>query len=705
MEPPRSAQEGTASADPWLFTGAPDPLAGGEVTLMEGTTFAISDGRGDIKPGGAQGLFVRDTRVLDRWRLAVDHRRLGNPTVSLDSPHDATILLLAGERGEPAGSVLVVRHRYVGEGMREDLTLRSAVGSPLTLRVSLRVGADFADLFEVKERRAMPLRPEASASGGELRLRTRRGEEDLAVVIDTDGTADAESGTITWEVSLAPHGHWTTTILVHPHLRGHALTTPYPRGSVPAQAEPALRRERFRAEVPSLWSADDALLDLLRRSVTDLATLQIHDPARPDLPVVAAGAPWFMALFGRDSLLTALMLLPVDAGLAVGTLRALGRHQGTRTDPVSEEEPGRILHEMRFGPAGQLALGGRPAYYGSADATPLFALAVGELHRWHPELVTDDLVAQMDRALAWVVGDGDPDGDGFVEYARKTERGLVNQGWKDSFDGINFADGTIAEPPIALAEVQGYAYAAFRARADLAQSRGDEATARRWRDRAARLRGAFDDAFWLPDRGWYAVGLDRDKRPIDALTSNIGHCLWSGIAEPERAAVVAEHLASPAMFTGWGVRTLASTMGAYDPLSYHNGSVWPHDTALCAAGLARYGHVEQAKRLAVGLLDAAGHFADRLPELFGGFGRDEVPIPVPYPAACAPQAWAAAAPLELLRGLLRLEAGGPTDPPRADPALPERLMPLRIRDIGYRGGRYEIVVEPTGWFLRRQFIA
>ena len=296
------------------------------------------------------------------------------------------------------------------------------------------------------------------------------------------------------------------------------------------------------------------------------------------------------------------MLLPWDDSLAAGTLQTLADRQGHVIDPATEEEPGRILHEVRFGPATSLALGGQNAYYGTADATPLFVMLLGELRRWgrHGQLA-QKLLPHANRALHWIEHYGDADGDGFTEYSAKTPSGLVNQGWKDSRDAINFADGTIAEPPIALAEVQAYAYAAYRARAAFARETSDAPGARHWAEAAARLKRAFNQAFWLPDKGWYAVALDRDKRPVDALTSNIGRCLWTGIADEDKAAAVADHLLSQDMFSGWGIRTLAESMAAYNPMSYHNGSVWPHDNALCAAGLMRYGFTAHAQRVAAKL--------------------------------------------------------------------------------------------------------
>ena len=283
-----------------------------------------------------------------------------------------------------------------------------------------------------------------------------------------------------------------------------------------------------------------------------------------------------------------------------------------------------------------------------------------------------------------------------MEYQRATDRGLRNQGWKDSWDGVTFADGRLAEAPIALCEVQGYVYDAYRTRALLAQQREDEAAAQRWSDRATALKKAFNERFWLPDRGWYALALDRDKNPVDSCASNMGHCLWSGIVDADKAPLVAKHLMSPEMFTGWGVRTLSSTMGAYDPVSYHNGSVWPHDNAFIVAGLMRYGFVEEAQRIAEALLQAAQEFGGRLPELFCGFSRTEYPEPVPYPTSCSPQAWAAATPVQLIRTMLRFEPWLPQGKLSVAPVLPSAFTPLRMEGVALGLGRINLDVFEEG---------
>ena len=405
------------------------------------------------------------------------------------------------------------------------------------------------------------------------------------------------------------------------------------------------------------------------------------------------GAPWFMTVFGRDSLLTAWMALLVDPDLARGVLQTLARFQGTDVDPRHDEEPGRILHEMRFGDAASLSLGGGSIYYGTADATPLFVMLLGEMRRWGvAREMVDELLPNADRAIEWIEQFGDADGDGYVEYQRATDRGLANQGWKDSWDGIRYADGRVAEAPIALCEVQAYTYGAYLASAHFAFEVGDTATYDRFRAKAAQLKAAFNRDFWLEDKGWFAVGLDADKRPIDSLTSNIGHCLWTGIVDEDKARRVAEALVSPAMFSGWGVRTLSKDSGGYNPISYHCGSVWPHDTAIVAAGLARYGFDAAAQKLIFALLDAAGAQGGRLPELFSGLDRGELSVPVGYPTSCSPQAWAAASPLLCLRTLLRLDPWIPYGKTWLCPNLPEWIGYLKVEGIPLAGSRVTIEV-------------
>jgi len=663
-----------------------------EVTLLEGSSFCRSTRTGDIDPHAAQGLFVKDTRLVSSWELTLDNEPLTSLGVLTRAPYAATFVTRAAARaGCPEPTVVIERHRMIADGLREDVLVRNFSHETLDGTLELGIGSDFADLFAVKDGRPATPGPVRRRSNGEdLELSVHHEGQRRGVRVRGHG-GQAARDRIRWQLSVPPHGEWQTSIEVLPSAGGEETPAAFPVGAPVETASPARRRRDWRAAAPTVRCANPILQTALDRSVDDLGSLRITDPAHPDLDVIAAGAPWFMALFGRDSLITSWLALPFDLSLARGSLHTLARLQGRRVDPLSEEQPGRILHEVRLGIDETRALGGGSVYYGSIDATPLFVMLLGEAARWG--LPAADLAALLpaaDRALDWIEGYGDLDGDGFVEYQRATDRGLLNQGWKDSLDAITFADGRPAQPPIALAEVQAYVYGAYQARADLATRAGDPATAQRMRQRADTLRARFDDAFWLPERGHYALALDAAKQPVDALASNQGHCLWTGIARPDRIDAALEHLTSPAMFTGWGVRTLAATMAAFNPISYHNGSVWPHDNAILVQGLARYGRFDAAARIAAALIEASAPFAGRLPELFCGFDRADVPVPLPYPTSCSPQAWAAATPIGLLTALLTLDPDATNGTVTAARQLPAEWGDLTLTGINVGGHRIDL---------------
>jgi glycogen debranching enzyme len=669
-------------------------LADEATTLLAGTTFCVSGSSGDIDPDHAQGLFVDDTRIVSKWRLHVD----GGPVAPLAAipaePYETTFVGRAAPRPGRADSTLVVeRRRLVGAGMREDITLRNFSGEAAGVQVLLEVDADFADVFEVKGRQyARAGRVSRQAIGDNLLLWLERAGNRRGARISARG-ADATSGGLTFNAVVPAHGTWSATVAVLPSLAETELEAAFPIDRPVETAPVAKRMLTWRQRAAEISTGSGDLFEALVHSERDLGALRIVDPDHPDDDVVAAGAPWFMALFGRDSLITSWMALPFAPTLAIGTLRTLARLQGRKSDPITEEEPGRILHEVRLGMDRSLALGGTDVYYGSIDSTPLFVMLVDRAMRWGAPLdEISSLVPAVDAALDWMVTQADEDADQFIEYHRGTDRGLVNQGWKDSYDSVTFADGSFAKPPIALAEVQGYAYAAYRARAHIADVFGDPDTARTWRNKATMLRRLFDEAFWLPERGWYAMALDRDKRPVDALASNMGHCLWTGIVPTKRARQVADTLVSPALFTGFGIRTLAEGMTSYNPVSYHNGTVWPHDTALALAGLLRYGFTGHATQILKGLLLTADSFHGRLPELFCGFDAHDKPVPIPYPTSCSPQAWAAAAPYELLRAAIRLDVCVPHHEIHAAPAL-AAVAPVRVEGLPI--GETKVTVRAT----------
>jgi glycogen debranching enzyme len=699
----------------WTFEGAPATTIGapaGLVTLLDGSTFCISEATGDVRQGGAQGLFVRDTRLINRLELSINGHLPEPLSPQAREPFACTFLSrMPPLPGLADSTMLVTRRRVLNDGLSEEITLRNMSTEPLPVTLRIGIGGDFVDVFEVKEGRA-------HQDTGAVEGMTVGVEGDAIMLSRQVGTAlrgaritgarppgaglEVSASQLTWHAVVPAHGAWKTTLQITPSLNGKDLIEYRlrPNGQRPAADGPGDRLADWRQQSPLVRASDPRLASVFAASTEDLGSLRIFDPEHADRMVVAAGAPWFMTIFGRDSLLTSWMVLPLDASLALGTMRTLAGLQGTKVNPETEEEPGKILHEMRFGMQASLWLGGSSVYYGSVDATPLFVMLLGELRRWGLERdVADELLPHADRALDWIVSYGDRDGDGFVEYARTTELGLANQGWKDSFDGITFADGTMAEPPIALAEVQGYAYAAFLARSHLCAEREDIDGASHWAQRAQELKARFNRTFWMPEKGYFALGLDGQKRQIDSLASNMGHCLWTGIADAAKAASAARHLTGPEMFSGYGIRTLASSNAAFNPMSYHNGSIWPHDNAICAAGLMRYGFVEQAQQVFAGILEAAGAFGGRLPELFCGFDRAEFREPVSYPTSCSPQAWASAAPFHLLRTLLRFDPSVPAGKLWCDPAIPARFLPLRIDSLHVGGARVSVDVRQDGWSL------
>ena len=707
-------------SSPWTFERESTRVGGADiVTLVDGSTFMLSGRSGDVSGQGAEGLFMLDTRVLSRWVVGVDGRRVEPLSVTPEGPFAATFVGRVCTHESVDAPIVVIQRRHVGRGLRESLEIRHHGSGRVPLIITLDVGADFHGLFAAKEGRdpehpvgVATATPDGATIEPAARIGSTSADERSApgpwsggspvelvtvrstVPPDVGPDRRADAGRLRWSVELGPGETWSTCIGVEIAAAGERIV---PTVSCDADVEHAIPVARLRSwlNTTTRVETDHAALDrAVSRAIEDLGALRIFDPDHAERLVVAAGAPWFMTLFGRDSLITSWMTLPIDHSLARGVLGELRDAQGSIVDPTIDEQPGRILHEVRFDRLSARLLGGSGRYYGSIDATPLFVMLVGEMCRWTggtPEIRS--LIPAVDRALAWIDRFGDRDDDGFVEYLRGDAHGLEHQGWKDSFDGIRHADGSIAVPPIALCEVQGYVYAAHRARALLARALGEGESAAAAHDRRAeQLRERFDEAFWLADEGWYAVGLDADKHPIRSLTSNLGHLLWTGIVPENRAGRLAELLVSPRLFSGWGIRTLAEGSPGYNPMSYHCGSVWPHDTAIAIAGLARYEYDAQAQALLAGLLDASTWSSGRLPELFAGFDRHDVMSPVPYPASCSPQAWASGSPLLIVRSLLGLEPDVAAGRLHLRPRLPPDIGYLQLLNIPLGSARVNITV-------------
>jgi glycogen debranching enzyme len=702
---------------------------GAVVTLVEGGSFCVSGPSGDITDSassGPGGLFVGERRVLSRLVLTVNEQPLEPVDHHVDDPAAVTFVGRASaavpDAGMPAAigpSPVVVRRRTLGAGLRDHVEVRNVGPEPSYVEVVVEVAADLAPLAAVRSGRQHVVRrgaesEDASAAGsgageagvepsvagpGEVLLVRGRGPNRVGCrVTATDGVA-ADGGTLRWEAIVPARGTRSFTLVVAPIVEGAELLPGPLLAADPTRSEAARQLARWHQNVPRVASDHQPLLTAVRRGAHDLGSLRVLDPDFPERVVLAAGAPWYLALHGRDALLTSWMSLMVDPELALGTLETLARFQGTDVDERTEEQPGRILHRLRFGAPGFAADAGgaaRAVSYGSVDATPLFVMLLGELRRWGlaPEVV-DRLLPHADRALAWIEQFGDRDGDGYVEYQRATDRGERHQAWKDTPDPVHFPDGTPARGPLALAEVQAYVYAAYRARSHFAAEAGDDAGAARWRSRAAELRAAFNRDFWIDGAGWFALALDGDNQPVGALASNLGHCLWSGIVDEDKAAVVVKHLLSDDLFSGWGVRTLGASMGAYDPLGAHTGAVWPHDNALCVAGLVRYGFVDEAHRLVLAQLDAAD-VHDGRPSVLCGFDRDDVTAPIRFPDEFGTRAWSAAAPLLHLRSLLRLDPFVPQGKLWLSPVLPDAIRSLRVERIPLLGGMVTVSVDDGG---------
>ena len=689
---------------------------GGVEVAKQANFYLLTDRQGDVHVDArGLGLYALDTRVLStavvrvngtaptllRGPYATDHGdtlQLTNPELRRN-PDDKLAISSTLARS----SLSITRSRRIGGEFSERLTIVNHSNGTQDLTVELGLGVDMADIFEVRgyPRTArgqlcpIEIGPGRATFGYDGLDGVRRTTTVVAehASLDAADDPDAWSGAsvvASWSTSLEPGDRmsvgWsvgTTSEAIRP-----APAVPPPPLAPPPV--PNRRRAATTADPQVDWpatttiSSDHELLDrTIDRSLADLRMLRNEGPDAGE-HYLAAGIPWFTTLFGRDSIIAALETVAFQPANAIMTLEVLARRQAVRDDPWRDAEPGKILHELRTGEMAGAGETPHDPYYGSVDSTPLWLILLAETHAWTGD---DELVDRLwPNALAandWIDASGDLDGDGFIEYRRRSPRGLLNQGWKDSGDAIRHPDGSIAEGPIALAEVQGYVYAARRGLARLARRRGDWEFADRLERAAAQLQADFDKAFWVPELGFYAMALDGDKRQVATLGSNAGQALWSGIVPPEHAVVLADRLLQPDLFSGWGIRTYAAGQAGFNPVGYHTGSIWPHDNALIAAGLKATGAADAANLLAGRLIEAAQWFPDlRLPELFCGFGRDDVGAPVAYPVACSPQAWAAAAPISLITTMLGLRADASSGQLELlHPTLPAWLTKLTIKGL------------------------
>ena len=634
------------------------------LTILEGSTFCICNDLGDIEEG-VDGLYAQDTRFLSRFTLTLDGRR----PLLLSSGKVEYFSAAFYARNAPSDALAedtlsITRHRFVGLGLQDHIVVRNETRAPVSVTLELAFGTDFADIISVKEHDfalgdavQAPELPRCAGGrfdddGGSVVLEETGGRRGRTQVL-LSRAGEANGAAVRFPIRLAPHGSWDIRVDVAVSLDGEVASAALVErrfGTERSRVRESL--EAWSLRLPRLQTTWDDLHHAFDQSVADLAALRLRHGDAGMLP--AAGMPWFMTVFGRDTIITSLQTMLLGPELGVSALATLADLQAEIHDPGIDAEPGKIVHELRSGRAAEKWF---PRYYGTVDATPLYLVLLSEVWRWTGDAeVARRFREPALRALAWIDEHGDRDGDGFVEYERRSQ-GLENHSWKDSGDSQRFRDGRFAAPPIAPAEVQGYVYDAKLRLAELARAAWREHDlAERLDGEAAALAVRFDEAFWVPERGgYYALALDRDKQRVDALCSNIGHLLWSGIVPERRVDAIVDALMRHELWSGWGFRTMSTSDAAYSPLSYHNGTVWPHDTAIAAWGLARYGRWDAVHRIAAALLDAARHFAWSLPEVFAGFDRSETPFPIGYPTAARPQAWAAGTPLLLLRLLLGLE--------------------------------------------------
>ena len=653
-------------------------------------TQAWSAADGQIRARGAQGCYHADVRFLSRAEVSVGGREPEAIASGSSGTGSVEVVALLRTVDSPGADPTVQLHRIreVRPGsVHEVLELTCATREPVTLSLEVALACDLADMDQVKQGRPgtnVPARAEGDhglvwedTAGTRVALRAHGAEVDVI---------DPLAPRLVWRATVTPGA---ATVL------GWEVVASVPIGLVgpPATTVPEWA-------VPAVTSDDRRLPALVDQALADLAGLRMSAAFAPDDTFLAAGAPWFFTLFGRDSLWAARMLLPLGTELAAGTLRVLAARQGAVVDHDTAEEPGKILHEVR-NKSVDLGDGGRalpPVYYGTVDATPLWVCLLHDAWRWGmPAHEVEALLPAMERALAWMTDHGDADGDGFLEYADLGGRGLANQGWKDSGDSVQWRDGSLAAGPIALCEVQGYAHEAAMSGAELLEAFGRPG-AERWRGWAADLASRFRQQFWVHDeRGRYpAIALDANKRPVDTVTSNIGHLLGTGLLDPEEEGLVAGRLASPDMDSGFGLRTMSTESDGYWPLRYHGGSVWAHDTAIVVAGLSRSGHGEIAAQLAAGLLVAGAALDYRLPELYSGADRGASGMLVPYPAACRPQAWSATAAVAVLSAALGLRPDVPNGTLHVSPPSPSPVGAVRVDGLRLGGGSLTVAVDSHG---------
>ncbi|MCU0568462.1 MAG: hypothetical protein MUF49_17930 [Oculatellaceae cyanobacterium Prado106] len=673
------------------------------LTINHSSTFMSTDLSGQVQSDGYLGIFSDDTRFLSYYACYIDGHPWTRVTSTATTYYTAQIHLtnpkFRSRQGTiAAGTIALIINRVVESGIHEELHLTNYGQEPVSFNLEISMRSDFADIFEIEfgdyVRRG---HIETTWEIDQRRLSTTytNGESHRRSLIYQIGQCPSSvhyaNGRLTFEITLDPGETWSANnsyILVENDRIREVSDYSYDAAVDPEQINTNIERlhQDWCRSTTKLSTSNQLVEQVYQQSIADLGGLRLFDyDAGSDIWVAAAGVPKFLTLFGRDSLITSLQTMMVHSGFALGALHQLAKHQSTEYDDWRDAQPGKILHEVRQGELARLNQIPHTPYYGTADATPLFLITLHETWKW---LGDDSLLktyrTAIYRALDWLDRDGDRDGDGFQEYQKRSSApySIDNQGWKDSHDAIVYPDGSQVPTPKALCELQGYAFDARMRMAEVFDRLGEREQANELRQKASQLRDRFEEKFWSEEQGFYALTLDPDKQPVHAIASNVGHCLWSGIIRPDRGTRVAERFMAPDMSNGWGIRTLSAENPAYNPFSYHCGSVWPHDNSLTALGLKRYGCSQAVAEVAKGIFDAAGFFSSyRLPELFAGIERKPGSFPVPYKDANVPQAWAAASVFQLLQAILGLQADAPNGCLTVDPVLPDWLPDITLRNI------------------------
>ncbi len=678
------------------------------VVLKQAALFLLCTDTGDVLADSDQGLYFHDMRYLSGLSLTLSGASPVSLLASANQGHEGVFELTNPDLHDPSGRVAVRketlgirREKSLGNQYRETIIVSNFVPDPCRLDLQLHFEADFADMFAVRGvhpgKRGEHQRPRWDGNRLLLAYEGADGHDRRLSLTPDPAPDEHNGGDLAYHLELKGREQWRLTLDCHLEDRKGG-----PLESKPRSAEGAGHHDRARARTGALGhgtrvQSDNPLFnDILARSFLDLQMLRMQQKGQA---FFAAGVPWYVALFGRDSLVTALEVAAFDPGIIAHTLRVLASHQGTKVDDWRDEQPGKILHELRVDEMANLDEIPQTPYYGSVDSTPLFLVLLGEHAKWVGSLdLFHELRDNVERALRWIDEYGDSDDDGFVDYRTHSSRGGRNQGWKDSGNGIVMEDGTLAEPPIALPEVQGDVYRAWLSVAELCQRDGETSKAQALRDRAARLREAFDSAFWLEDAKYYAFCRRADGRFSKSVASNPAHALWTGVVDPRRAPHVARRVLRPDMFSGWGVRTLSSDDASYNPVDYQVGSVWPHDNAFVMVGMHRAGLTAEAERVFEAILDAAAKFDHyRLPEVFAGYDRQTADRPVKYPVACSPQAWAAGSVPFMLTAALGLEPAAFDRRLRIrHPHLPSWLRWLNVRGLHVGDAQLDLRYERTG---------